>query len=1020
MGQERRSEVRVMKQTIVIALVCLFSCGSIFAADGSFGGGDGSFLNPFIIEDAADLLAVNNGLRDCYQLSHDIDLAGYLFTDSVIAQFAPYDSEGPRLSFNGTLDGNGHTISNLTIRGGGEQLYIGLIGHAINYSFTPCIIKNLTLKNVDIESGQARAVGSLVGWGTSIEMTNCHVVGGSVLGQYPGGSSYVYDQNQAGGLVGWLAMGVIDRCSTRGVTVSASAPYINCGGILGGMWWSGGTVNQCYAVDGVVSGGINSGGLIGLAKGSDAHPATIYDCYSTSSVSGANSGGLIGARLESTQEDESGPYLRRSYSTGPVSGSSREGGLIGNNTSLSGRLSDCFWNMTTSGVTVSCGANPDINIIGIDNAQMENQSTYTNWDFGTVWTMDNSGYYARPMLQNNPEPDYFEITVTSGENGSVSPSGINWYIEGSDLIAEATEFLGYTVDKWYVNGTIAQVGGLLYDASPILSDMSINVTFKQANDYCEVTISHGSNGAVIPWLGTTVRVIEQGTELTIIAQPDNGYEVDQWQLNGSVYQYGSNTFTLYDTQTNVSALSVDVTFKPILYTVHITPGIPVGNGDLRIGAHGITVPTGYQSVQKGSPLSITATPETGYEVYAWQINGILCGHGLTTYEIDSVPGNMTIGVLFKNAVFAEGAGTALNPYQVHNIAALNAVNDELAAHYIMTNDIDLSGEPDYEDAVIGAGPAAPFLGVFDGNHQKITGLTIESHNDHLGLFGVVSSANGLQGQVKNLTLEGAILRSNASNVGGLCGLNQSGIIEQCRVVGVDISGNERVAGLCGYNSGTIRYSSAEGTVTGSYRVGLLTGNCYQGTIHDCYAIGNLIMENAATSGGGISGDSNQATMSNCYASCSIDGEGGNLGSFCGWSQNSSYDDCVTNRETYDVAIGGTGGGDVGTIAGLDQSQMQTMENWAATAWDFLSSDTDGTDDIWRMCQDGVDFPRLWWQFGRGDIACGDGVNLTDFATLSRNWLTDIYEPLFYDNADINGDGVIETADLIILAEHWLN
>ena len=138
-------------------------------------------------------------------------------------------------------------------------------------------------------------------------------------------------------------------------------------------------------------------------------------------------------------------------------------------------------------------------------------------------------------------------------------------------------------------------------------------------------------------------------------------------------------------------LSVNVTFEPILYTVHITPGIPVGNGDLRIGAHGITVPTGYQSIQKGSPLSITATPDTGYEVYAWQINGILCGHGLTTYEIDSVPGDMTIGVLFKNRLYAEGAGTSLNPYQVYDVATLNAVKDELAAHYIMTNDIDLSG-----------------------------------------------------------------------------------------------------------------------------------------------------------------------------------------------------------------------------------------------------------------------------------------------------------------------------------------
>ncbi len=129
---------------------------------------------------------------------------------------------------------------------------------------------------------------------------------------------------------------------------------------------------------------------------------------------------------------------------------------------------------------------------------------------------------------------------------------------------------------------------------------------------------------------------------------------------------------------------------------------------------------------------------------------------------------------------------------------------------------------------------------------------------------------------------------------------------------------------------------------------------------------------------------------------------------------------MTNRETFDAAIGGTGGGDVGSITDRGQSQMQTMEYWALTDWDFLGNSADGTDDIWRMCQNGVDFPRLWWQFGPGDIACGDGVNFTDFAILSRNWLTNTYEPLFYDNADINGDGVIETADLKILVEHWLD
>jgi hypothetical protein len=456
-----------------------------------------------------------------------------------------------------------------------------------------------------------------------------------------------------------------------------------------------------------------------------------------------------------------------------------------------------------------------------------------------------------------------------------------------------------------------------------------------------------------------------------------------------------------------------------MYTVHITPGIPVGNGDIRIGTHGSTVPTGYQSIQKGSPLSITATPEAGYEVYAWQINGILCGHELTTYEIDSVAGDMTIGVLFKNTVYAEGTGTSLNPYEVYNVATLNAVNDELAANYIMINDIDLSGEEAYEDAVVGIEPSSPFLGVFDGNNKKISGLVINSHNNYLGLFGVISAADGLQGTIKNLTVEGVAIDSSASNIGGLCGLNQAGIIEKCRVLGAQISGDERVAGLCGYNNSTIRYSSAEGSIKGNFRIGLLTGNCYLGTVNDCYAIGTISSDGPVVSGGGISGDINSSTISNCYASCGFESEGEKIGGFCGWSQNSGYDDCVSNQDAYSISVGGSGGGEVGSVIASETSQMQSIEFWGVTDWDFVGEDINGSDDIWRMCEDGVEYPKLWWEFGGGDFVCGDGVDFFDFAVLADTWYLSAEQAGYNYKCDLSGDETIEFDDLAILANNWL-
>lgn len=1018
-----------MKQTIVIALVWLSSFGSIFAANGNFGGGNGTSSNPYLIEDVSDLIAVNQGLNEAYKLVNNIDLGDYVFTGSVIAKY--YDSDSYD-SFSGLFDGDGHTISNLTIDNLGEA-HIGLFGSIKGDRYFNSIIKNLTLSNVNINGNTSGGrVAALVGSATRADITNCHVIGGNVdfdLGSYYNGSGAL-----AGGL---FADCHVQESSARNVTLSGAA-NCNVGGLVGFVepvinyieHDDSVRIERCNTVDCSILAGHNCGGLIGMAVGrykdtiilvDPKHEVLVYDCYSTSSVEGVNCGGLIGNRNRGTLEDDHGiVYVRRCYSSGYVYGSGYVGGLIGYNMPYgSSHISDCFWNTLGSGQYSGCGVNQVAGITGLDYSEMSTQSNYTNWDFATVWEMkQDKDYRTRPMLRNLPEPTYYDVEITTDGFGSVSPSGRAMYEEGTELTLVADGGSNQVVDGWYVNGSLSQYGGSVYKTSPIYSDIDFHVTFKSVTSACVVHISPGSNGSVIPWPGNHSMTINQGEQLTLYAAPDNGYEVDYWTLGGTVYQYGSNEFTLYNTLTIYSDLYVGVVFKETTHSVLIRKGLPVGNGDLRIGVNGTVSPEGYHTALDQSSLNLNAVPDAGYEVAGWQVNGNLCGHGLTTYTIASVQNDLTINVFFRNNSYDKGTGTPGDPYEVYDAITLNAVNDELAAHYIMTNDIDLSGEPDYEDAVIGIDPAAPFLGVFDGNNKKITGLIIESHNDYLGLFGVVSSANGLQGQVKNLTLEGAILRSDALNVGVLCGLNQSGIIEKCRVVGVDVSGDQRVAGLCGYNSnGTIRYSSAEGSVTGNFRVGLLTGNCYLGTIHDCYAIGTMTIE--ANSGGGISGDSNQATISNCYASCSIVGTGQKLGSFCGWSQNSTYDDCLTNRETHDVAIGETDGSDVGTIAGPGQSQMQTMEYWTLTGWDFLGN-ADGTDDIWRMCQDGVDFPRLWWQFGVGDIACGDGVNLVDFATLSRNWLTDTYEPLFYDNADINGDGIIETADLILLAEHWLD
>ncbi len=948
-----------MKSTCILLL--LFFCGYVFAAGGNFGGGDGSIANPYIIEDAADLFAVNKYPSAAYILAADIDMANYNFIVAPINYLV-----------RGHFNGNHHAIKNLRVSGDSD---VGLFSI-------------LTESNV-----------------TDLGLTDANITG----------------RNNVGILVGRVVSSNILRCySTGTVDGTAVIPgYGNCcaGGLIGVMpayAWGHSHIENCYSTANVT--GVNEvGGLVGYCESYNDRFSSIHfnNCYSTGSVSGQDSssiGGFCGEGHYST--------FCHCYSIGSVSDNTC-GGFIGTFEPHQDFPSDNnFWNTETSGADTG-GSSGDFSwLVGIDNALMSQQSTYTfgSWDFINNWVMDD--YYGRPLLRGLLEPQYYTVTATVGANGAVNHAGSNWCEYGSMFLLTATPDTGYVVDGWYINSTQAQNGGLTYEAGPIASDLDIEVTFKTATNMCNVTVSAGANGNVSP--DGTVQ-IAQGEQLIIHATPEYGYEVEMWKLDGSVYQYGSNIFTLYDTQTNVNIISVDVIFESIMYSIHISSGLPVGNGDILIGDDGSTTPDGYQSVQQGDNLSITAYPASGYSVAAWYINGVPCNNGLSIYDLQNISDDMDIFVLFKNDIFTDGSGTTLDPYHVYDMTTLSAVNDDLAANYIMTEDIVFPQEASGSDkALIAYDTSHPFLGIFNGNGKKFTGFKIDSTADYLGVFGVISSANGLVGEVRGLTVEQPTVNGgSASCVAALCGYNQSGKIEKCRVTAADVTADNRVGGLCGYNTGIIKYSSAEGSVTGSYRTGLLTGNCYTGSIIDCYAIGDITV-GVTGSGGGIAGDANASTISNTYSSCEVGGEASNLGGFCGWSQNSSYSGCANDSDACSAFIGGTGGGDSGAATGFNTSQMQTLNSWICMGWDFVGETTNGTNDIWRMCADGVDTPRLRWEFAPADFVCDDGVNLVDFAYLANYWgLTGCDIGTDCGRADIDGTGDVGLGDLLELTNDWL-
>jgi hypothetical protein len=105
-------------------------------------------------------------------------------------------------------------------------------------------------------------------------------------------------------------------------------------------------------------------------------------------------------------------------------------------------------------------------------------------------------------------------------------------------------------------------------------------------------------------------------------------------------------------------------------------------------------------------------------------------------------------------------------------------------------------------------------------------------------------------------------------------------------------------------------------------------------------------------------------------------------------------------------------------SGKTTSEMKTLGTFTGVGWDFMGETKNGKADIWRMCADGVDYPRLAWEFSQGgDLNCPDGIELEDLLFLSERWMT--ITPETVGSADANSDSKVDLTDFGILSENWM-
>lgn len=326
--------------------------------------------------------------------------------------------------FNGVLDGQGHTISNLYCdryaeKGFPYSMAVGVVG------FLGGACDNNANITADFEDGWQPAVHNLV------------LASGSILGR-----------RMIGGIVGRIgetANGVIvENCANRAAVRSTDSKGV--GGIVGSVWGKG-CIRNCYN-----TGHISTiytcpaGGILGTNEGMD-----VYNCYNIGTIdtNGVSYGRAIGSHDSGSYTVENCYYL---------AGCDDDPGANGYYKGVSKRIS------------VSCHA---LSASEITNASFLTKINANGAIFAADAKKANGGY---PVLwfENGGGEGTCTVTAETPQHGTLTLSVTGETPRGTTVTMTAEDEAGYLLDHFTVNGKA--IAGDFFAAT---EDCTVGAAFKK-------------------------------------------------------------------------------------------------------------------------------------------------------------------------------------------------------------------------------------------------------------------------------------------------------------------------------------------------------------------------------------------------------------------------------------------------------------------------------------------------------------------------------------------------------------
>lgn len=278
-----------------------------------FAGGTGKSDNPYEVALPEHLDNIRNFADTtgiCFIQTDNIDLSGY-------ANWVPIPNAAS--TFNGSFNGNGYTIANLTINS--TESYVGLFGLVQSTA----ALSNIRLDAISVQ-GDASNVGALAGHNVG-SIVNCHASNGTVTslsniaGGLAGSNAGAIDGSSAAVEVDGIAAGGLVGDNEGSVTNSKGSGNVTSSSVSGGLVaTSDGNIDDCLCDAGTIESTTTVGGLVGYA---DINSVITGSFSSAEVIGGSYTGGLVGVNA--------GQISTCHCNAPQVKGDFETGGLVGEN-----------------------------------------------------------------------------------------------------------------------------------------------------------------------------------------------------------------------------------------------------------------------------------------------------------------------------------------------------------------------------------------------------------------------------------------------------------------------------------------------------------------------------------------------------------------------------------------------------------------------------------------------------------------------------------------------------------------